>query len=59
MEYKSTFEDKKELVTNDVKNYKLSLYYQDSVNEWVNDPVFNLKKNEDVLNRIIKKTFGK
>ncbi len=59
MEYRSTFEDKKELVTNDVKNYKLSLYYQDSVNEWVNDPVFNLKKNEDVLNRIIKKTFGK
>jgi hypothetical protein len=27
------------------------------VKEWVKDPAFNLKKNEDVLNRITKKTF--
>ena len=57
LENRSTFENKKEHAINAVKDYKLNLYYQNSVKEWVKDPAFNLKKNEDVLNRITKKTF--
>lgn len=59
LESRSSFEDKKELARSELKSYKLSEYYQEQVKEWVNDPNFNLVKNEKVLNRIIKETFEK
>lgn len=59
LESRSTFEDKKELARSELKTGKLNEYYQNQVKEWVNDPDFNLVKNEKTLNRITKKVFEK
>lgn len=59
LEHRSNFEDKKELVKSQLKAHKLNEYYQSKVTEWINDPKFNLVKNEKVLNKITKKTFEK
>ena len=59
LEYRSTFEDKKELARSEIKANKLSEYYQNKVKEWLDDPYFNLVKNEKILNKITKKTFEK
>ena len=57
LEDRSTFEDKKELARSKLKANKLNEYYQNTVKEWLNDPGFNLVKNEKTLNRITKKAF--
>lgn len=59
LEDRSTFDDKKELARSELKANKLNEYYQNQVKEWVNDPNFNLVKNEKILNKITKKTFEK
>jgi len=59
LESRSTFEDKKELARSELKASKLNEFYQSRLKEWVNDPYFNLVKNEKTLNRITKKIFEK
>lgn len=57
LEDRSTFQDKKELARSELKANKLNEYYQNVVKEWLNDPAFNLVKNEKNLSRITKKAF--
>jgi len=59
LEDRSSFEDKRELARSELKAGKLNEYYQSKLKEWVNDPYFNLVKNEKTLNKITKKIFDK
>jgi|LSQX01.3.fsa_nt_gb foldase protein PrsA len=59
LEHRTSFEDKKELARSELKASKLNEYYLNKVRQWLNDPDFNLVKNEKVLSKITRKTFGK
>ncbi|AGC69454.1 PpiC-type peptidyl-prolyl cis-trans isomerase [Thermoclostridium stercorarium subsp. stercorarium DSM 8532] len=59
LENRSDFEDKKELARSELKAKKLNEYYQNQVKDWLNDPYFNLIKNEKTLNSVTRKVFEK
>ncbi len=59
LENKKGFEDKKAQIISSLKSEKLNVFYYKQLEEWKNDPEFNLIKNENVLNRITNKVFSK
>lgn len=59
LENKKGYEDKKAQILSTIKSEKLYEFYYNQLEEWKNDPKYNLVKNEKVLNRIIEKVFSK
>ncbi|MBP7176135.1 MAG: peptidylprolyl isomerase [Thermoclostridium sp.] len=57
LEDKSSLEDKKEMVRSTIQAQKMNDIYYQQVQEWNKDPQFNLIKNEEVLDRITRKSF--
>ncbi|NLY18474.1 MAG: peptidylprolyl isomerase [Clostridiaceae bacterium] len=59
LENKKGFDDKKAQIVSTIKSQKLNEFYYDQLEEWKNDPEYNLVKNEKVLNKITDKVFSK
>jgi len=59
LENKKGFEDKKAQITSTLKSQKLNEFYYGQLEEWKNNPEYNLVKNENVLNKLTERVFSK
>ena len=59
LENKKGFEDKKAQITSTLKSQKLNEFYYGQLEEWKNNPEYNLIKNENVLNKLAESVFSK
>jgi len=59
LENRKGFEEKKAQILSTIKSQKLNEFYFSQLEEWKNDPKYNLVKNENVLNKITDRVFSK
>lgn len=57
LEYKKGFEEHRENIISSLKYQKMNEFYYKQLEEWKNDPEYNLVKNEKILKKITEKIF--